>query len=82
MNIDEDMLIVLRAAATLRGLQRSLRLVTQGTPDYVRLVAAVRLMEAQFDEALPPCPLPPQPHETGFRWGEFSLRRSIRDGTL
>jgi hypothetical protein len=24
-------------------------------------------------------PLAPQPHATGFRWGEITLRRSIRD---
>ena len=35
----------------------------------------------RFDGTLPPCPLPPQPHATGFRWGEFTLRRSIRDGS-
>jgi hypothetical protein len=52
VNIDEDVLIVLRAAKTLRGLQRSLRLVTWGTPEYARLLTAVKLMEAQFDEAL------------------------------
>lgn len=37
---------------------------------------------AQFDGLLPPCPLPPEAHTTGFRWGEFSLRRSIRDGSI
>lgn len=37
---------------------------------------------AAYDAALPPSPLTPQPHATGFRWGEISLRRSIRDGAL
>ncbi|MGH2842327.1 MAG: hypothetical protein ACRDKL_01895 [Solirubrobacteraceae bacterium] len=37
---------------------------------------------ASYDAALPPSPLTPQPHTTGFRWGEISLRRSIRDGAL
>jgi hypothetical protein len=37
---------------------------------------------AQFDGRLPACPLPPEPHATGFRWGEFTLRRSIRDGSI
>ncbi len=31
------------------------------------------------DEGLPRSPLAPASHPTGFRWGEFSLRRSIRD---
>jgi len=28
---------------------------------------------------LPPSPLPPEPHETGFRWGSYDARRSIRE---
>lgn len=36
---------------------------------------------AQYDGVLPPSPLPPRPHPTGFRWGEFSMRSSIRDGS-
>jgi hypothetical protein len=28
---------------------------------------------------LPRSPLPPQPHETGFRWGSYDERRSIRE---
>ena len=36
---------------------------------------------AHPDRALPPSPLAPEPHPTGFRWGEISLRRSIRDGS-
>jgi hypothetical protein len=28
---------------------------------------------------LPCTPLPPEPHETGFRWGSYDLRRSIRE---
>jgi hypothetical protein len=51
-------------------------------PDGPNDLAPPEYNMAQFDGALPPCPLPPRPHETGFRWGEFSLRRSIRDGTL
>ncbi len=35
---------------------------------------------AHPDRALPPSPLAPEPHPTGFRWGEISLRSSIRDG--
>ena len=34
---------------------------------------------AAFDGALPASPLAPQPHATGFRWGQITLRRSIRD---
>jgi hypothetical protein len=28
---------------------------------------------------LPRSPLPPEPHETGFRWGSYDGRRSIRE---
>ncbi|MFL5857891.1 MAG: hypothetical protein ACJ77L_14285, partial [Solirubrobacteraceae bacterium] len=28
---------------------------------------------------LPRPPLPPEPHETGFRWGSYDGRRSIRE---
>ena len=28
---------------------------------------------------LPRSPLPPQPHPTGFRWGTYDARRSIRE---
>jgi L-alanine-DL-glutamate epimerase-like enolase superfamily enzyme len=28
---------------------------------------------------LPPPPLPPEPHESGFRWGSYDGRRSIRE---
>jgi hypothetical protein len=28
---------------------------------------------------LPRSPLPPEPHETGFRWGSYDRRRSIRE---
>jgi hypothetical protein len=31
-------------------------------------------------ELLPPSPLPPDPHETGFGWGGYDARRSIREG--
>jgi hypothetical protein len=51
-------------------------------PDGPNDLAPPEYNMAQFDGALPPCPLPPAPHATGFRWGEFSLRRSIRDGSL
>lgn len=34
---------------------------------------------ATLDTTLPRSPLPPQPHPTGFRWGQVTLRRSIRD---
>ena len=49
-------------------------------PDGPNDLAPPEYNMAQFEGALPPCPLPPQPHATGFRWGEFTLRRSIRDG--
>ena len=28
---------------------------------------------------LPRSPLPPEPHETGFRWGSYDRRRSVRE---
>ncbi len=28
---------------------------------------------------LPRSPLPPEPHDTGFRWGSYDGRRSIRE---
>jgi hypothetical protein len=31
-------------------------------------------------DRLPRSPLPPEPHETGFRWGAYDARRSIREG--
>ncbi|HXD59509.1 MAG TPA: hypothetical protein VN606_16410, partial [Thermoleophilaceae bacterium] len=31
---------------------------------------------------LPRAPLPPDPHETGFRWGTYDQRRSIREQPL
>ncbi len=30
-------------------------------------------------DGLPRSPLPPEPHETGFRWGDYDPRRSIRE---
>jgi L-alanine-DL-glutamate epimerase-like enolase superfamily enzyme len=30
-------------------------------------------------DRLPRSPLPPEPHETGFRWGSYDARRSIRE---
>ena len=51
-------------------------------PDGPNDLAPPEYNMAQYDGSLPRCPLPPQPHPTGFRWGEFTLRRSIRDGGL
>jgi len=31
-------------------------------------------------DPLPRSPLPPEPHETGFRWGSYDARRSVREG--
>jgi hypothetical protein len=31
-------------------------------------------------DGLPRSPLPPEPHQTGFRWGSYDARRSIREG--
>jgi L-alanine-DL-glutamate epimerase-like enolase superfamily enzyme len=28
---------------------------------------------------LPRSPLPPEPHQTGFRWGSYDMRRSVRE---
>jgi hypothetical protein len=33
-------------------------------------------------DRLPRSPLPPEPHETGFRWGSYDARRSIREGPV
>jgi hypothetical protein len=52
MSTPEDAKIVLRAAVTLRGLQRSLLMTEKRTVEYARLLTAVKRMEAQFDEAL------------------------------
>ena len=51
-------------------------------PDGPNDLAPPEYNMAQYDGTLPPCPLPPQPHETGFRWGDFTMRRSIRDGSF
>lgn len=49
-------------------------------PDGPNDLAPPEYNMADPDRPLPPSPLVPQPHATGFRWGEISLRRSIRDG--
>jgi L-alanine-DL-glutamate epimerase-like enolase superfamily enzyme len=49
-------------------------------PDGPNDLAPPEYNMAVFDGALPASPLAPQPHATGFRWGEITLRRSIRDG--
>jgi hypothetical protein len=49
-------------------------------PDGPNDLAPPEYNMAVCDGALPASPLAPQPHTTGFRWGEFTLRRSIRDG--
>lgn len=51
-------------------------------PDGPNDLAPPEYNMAQFDGTLPACPLPPEPHPTGFRWGKFTLRRSLRDGSL
>lgn len=48
-------------------------------PDGPNDLAPPEYNMAVVDGALPTSPLAPQPHATGFRWGQFSLRRSIRD---
>ena len=50
-------------------------------PDGPNDLAPPEYNMARFDGRLPPCPLPPEPHAKGFRWGEFTLRRSIRDSS-
>jgi hypothetical protein len=35
-----------------------------------------------LDGTLPTSPLAPTPHPAGFRWGEVTLRRSIRDASI
>lgn len=52
MKFDDDVLIVLRAAVTLRALQRSLLMTEKRTVEHARLLTAVKRMEAQFDQAL------------------------------
>jgi hypothetical protein len=52
MSTKAEVVIVLRAAVTLRGLQEALRKVQRGSPEHARLYAAVRIMEQQFDDAL------------------------------
>ena len=49
-------------------------------PDGPNDLAPPEYNVAVLDRALPASPLAPQPHATGFRWGDISLRRSIRDG--
>ena len=48
-------------------------------PDAPNDLASPEYNTAAFDGALPASPLAPQPHATGFRWGQITLRRSIRD---
>ncbi len=50
-------------------------------PDGPNDLAPPEYNAAQLDGQLPRSPLAPQPHVSGFRWGEYTLRRSIRDGT-
>lgn len=48
-------------------------------PDGPNDLAPPEYNVAVLDRALPASPLAPQPHATGFRWGDITLRRSIRD---
>ena len=48
-------------------------------PDSPNDIAPPEYNMAVCDGALPASPLAPQPHATGFRWGQTTLRRSIRD---
>jgi hypothetical protein len=52
MSTHEDVVIVLRAVVTLRGLQIALHKTKRGTVEYSRLLTAVVGMETQLDEAL------------------------------
>jgi hypothetical protein len=52
MSTKAEVIIVLRAAKTLRDMQVGLVDLVWGTPEYNRLVAALRRIETQFDEAL------------------------------
>jgi hypothetical protein len=49
-----DVVIVLRAMVTLRGMQRALHKLARHprTPEYARMMTAVVQMEAQLDAAL------------------------------
>jgi len=48
-------------------------------PDSPNDLAPPEYNVATHQGALPASPLTPQPHPTGFRWGQITLRRSIRD---
>lgn len=50
----QDVVIVLRAVVTLRGMQRALHVAARHprTVEYARLMTAVVAMEAQLDAAL------------------------------
>jgi hypothetical protein len=52
MSSQQDVVIVLRAVVTLRGVQKALHLTKRRTPEYARLLTAVMAMEAQLDAAL------------------------------
>jgi L-alanine-DL-glutamate epimerase-like enolase superfamily enzyme len=48
-------------------------------PDGPNDLAPVEYNLALDASQLPRSPLPPEPHETGFRWGSYDPRRSIRE---
>jgi hypothetical protein len=47
-------------------------------PDGPNDLAPVEYNLQAPDHALPPSPLAPDPHETGFRWGSYDSRASVR----
>jgi hypothetical protein len=48
-------------------------------PDAPNDVAPAAYNSQSPSRALPRSPLPPEPHSTGFRWGTYDGRRSIRE---
>ncbi len=48
-------------------------------PDAPNDLAPVAYNMRSLRGDLPRSPLPPEPHQTGFRWGIYDARRSIRD---
>ena len=48
-------------------------------PDGPNDLAPVEYNLQRADDHLPRSPLAPEPHETGFRWGSYDGRRSVRE---